>query len=67
LAKALYSSVREGQAIPGPLFRAVAEVLAFVYRVRGSASDRTPVKTPQTTSIEPGPNLGDSGGNGPIN
>ena len=36
LARALYASVREGQAIPGPLFRAVAEVLAFVYRVRGS-------------------------------
>ncbi|MDB5312210.1 MAG: flhB 1 [Gemmataceae bacterium] len=35
LARALYSGVKEGQPIPGPLFRAVAEVLAFVYRVRG--------------------------------
>lgn len=35
LARALYAAVREGQAIPGPLFRAVAEVLAFVYRMRG--------------------------------
>jgi flagellar biosynthetic protein FlhB len=34
LARALYG-VREGRAIPGPLFRAVAEVLAFVYRLRG--------------------------------
>lgn len=35
LARALYAEVREGQSIPGPLFRAVAEVLAFVYRLRG--------------------------------
>ncbi len=34
LARALYG-LKEGQAIPGPLFRAVAEVLAFVYRLRG--------------------------------
>ncbi|MBX9578682.1 MAG: flagellar biosynthesis protein FlhB, partial [Gemmataceae bacterium] len=37
LARALYAAVREGQPIPGPLFRAVAEVLAFVYRLRGGA------------------------------
>ncbi len=37
LARALYSGVKEGQAIPGALFRAVAEVLAFVYRLRGTA------------------------------
>ena len=35
LARSLYSSVKEGRAIPGPLFRAVAEVIAFVYRLRG--------------------------------
>lgn len=35
LARALYAEVREGQSIPGVLFRAVAEVLAFVYRLRG--------------------------------
>jgi flagellar biosynthetic protein FlhB len=34
LAKALHA-LREGQPIPGPLFRAVAEVIAFVYRLRG--------------------------------
>jgi flagellar biosynthetic protein FlhB len=34
LAKALHA-LREGQTIPGPLFRAVAEVIAFVYRLRG--------------------------------
>jgi flagellar biosynthetic protein FlhB len=34
LARALHG-LKEGQAIPGVLFRAVAEVLAFVYRLRG--------------------------------
>jgi flagellar biosynthetic protein FlhB len=34
LARALYG-VKEGQPIPGQLFRAVAEVLAFVYRLGG--------------------------------
>lgn len=38
LARAIYSGVREGQPVPGPLFRAVAEVLAFVYRLRGGGS-----------------------------
>jgi flagellar biosynthetic protein FlhB len=36
LARAIYAGVKEGKAIPGPLFRAVAEVLAFVYKLRGT-------------------------------
>jgi flagellar biosynthetic protein FlhB len=36
LARAIYGGVREGSAIPGPLFKAVAEVLAFVYKLRGT-------------------------------
>jgi flagellar biosynthetic protein FlhB len=36
LARALHAGVKEGKAIPGPLFRAVAEVLAFVYKLRGT-------------------------------
>lgn len=35
LARALYAGVKEGKQIPGPLFKAVAEVLALVYRLRG--------------------------------
>lgn len=35
LARAIYSGVQEGQPIPSVLFRAVAEVLAFVYRLKG--------------------------------
>lgn len=35
LARSLYKSVEIGQAIPEALYRAVAEVLAFVYRMKG--------------------------------
>lgn len=35
LAQALFRSVQVGQEIPNMLFQAVAEVLAFVYRLRG--------------------------------
>jgi flagellar biosynthetic protein FlhB len=35
LAQALYKSVEVGQEIPMHLYRAVAEVLAYVYRVLG--------------------------------
>jgi flagellar biosynthetic protein FlhB len=37
LARALHKQVKEGRAIPANLYRAVAEVLAYVYRIRGSA------------------------------
>lgn len=33
LARALFKSIEVGQAVPHDLFRAVAEVLAFVYRI----------------------------------
>lgn len=36
LARALVG-VKEGQAVPAGLFRAVAEVIAFVYKLRGAA------------------------------
>ena len=35
LARALFTGVRVGQYIPAALYQAVAEVLAFVWRVRG--------------------------------
>ena len=38
VAQALYKAVRVGQEIPGVLYYAVAEVLAFVYRLRGTAA-----------------------------
>lgn len=37
LARALYSQVEIGQTIPADLFQAVAEVLAYVYKVKGRA------------------------------
>jgi flagellar biosynthetic protein FlhB len=36
IAQALYKAVAVGQNIPGALFVAVAEVLAYVYRLRGT-------------------------------
>lgn len=37
LARALYSQVEIGQTIPADLFQAVAEVLAYVYKIQGRA------------------------------
>ena len=37
LARALYRSVEMGKPIPHDLYQAVAQVLAFVYRLRGAA------------------------------
>ncbi|MEO3945088.1 flagellar biosynthesis protein FlhB [Gorillibacterium sp. CAU 1737] len=37
LARALYGQVEIGQAIPAELFQAVAEVLAYVYKLKGKA------------------------------
>jgi flagellar biosynthetic protein FlhB len=42
LARALFQAVREGQMIPVALFHAVAEVLAFLYRLRGLGGGATP-------------------------
>jgi flagellar biosynthesis protein FlhB len=44
LAQALYRAVQVGQAIPAKLYTAVAEILAFIYRLRAqpSAAFRTP-------------------------
>jgi flagellar biosynthetic protein FlhB len=38
LAQALYRSVQIGQAIPAKLYAAVAEILAFVYRMQAQAA-----------------------------
>jgi flagellar biosynthetic protein FlhB len=38
LARALYKHVKEGRAVPSNLYRAVAEVLAYVYRLRQRGS-----------------------------
>jgi len=45
LARTLYASVEIGQEIPEELFKAVAEVLAYVYRVKGSFSRKTGVRS----------------------
>ncbi len=38
LARALYATVEVGQEIPPQFYRAVAEVLAYVYRITGKAA-----------------------------
>ena len=38
LARALYKQVKVGQEIPPDMYAAVAEVLAFVYRIEGKAA-----------------------------
>jgi flagellar biosynthetic protein FlhB len=38
LARALYKSAEVGQEIPAHLYRAVAEVLAYLYRLAGGRS-----------------------------
>ena len=38
LARALYAQVEIGQGIPADLYKAVAEVLAFVYRLKKKKS-----------------------------
>jgi flagellar biosynthetic protein FlhB len=42
LARDLYHSVREGDMIPGRLYRAVAEILAYLYREHGYRPRRGP-------------------------
>lgn len=38
LARALYAQVEIGESIPNDMFQAVAEVLAYVYKVKGKAN-----------------------------
>ena len=38
LARALYKQVKEGRPVPAALYKAVAEVLAYVYRLRAGRS-----------------------------
>jgi flagellar biosynthetic protein FlhB len=37
LARALYGTVEVGQAVPSDLYKAVAEIIAYVYRLKGFA------------------------------
>ena len=38
LAQALYASVEVGQEIPSNFYRAIAEILAYIYKLRGSGN-----------------------------
>jgi flagellar biosynthetic protein FlhB len=41
LARALYKTVDVGQEIPGPFYKAVAEILAYVYELTGKSRKRS--------------------------
>lgn len=41
LARALYKSVEIGEAVPAALYQAVAEILAYVYRLKNKYSNQT--------------------------
>ena len=47
LARSLYKTVKVGKPVPSRFYRAVAEVLAYVYRIRKS---RRPVQTDSVTT-----------------
>jgi flagellar biosynthetic protein FlhB len=42
LARALYAAVEVGQEIPAELYKTVAELLAYVYRMSGKAEEQAP-------------------------
>ena len=60
LARALYAHTRVNEEIPPPLYLAVAQVLAYVYRLRsarnlGTAWPTAPGSVPVPDDLDPGP------------
>jgi len=53
LARALYHTTRIGQEIPAALYVAVAQILAYVYRVRDAAAQAGDVPPPPDPDIDP--------------
>jgi flagellar biosynthetic protein FlhB len=53
LARALYHTTRIGQEIPAALYAAVAQVLAYVYRVHEAAAQADEVPQPPNPDIDP--------------
>lgn len=53
LARALYHTTRIGQEIPAALYAAVAQVLAYVYRVHEAAAQADDVPPPPNPDIDP--------------
>lgn len=53
LARALYHTTRIGQEIPAALYAAVAQILAYVYRVHEAAAQADDVPPPPNPDIDP--------------
>ncbi len=49
LARALYRHVRENAPVPGPLYKAVAQILGYVYQLQNA--DRTDVPVPPAPEV----------------
>jgi flagellar biosynthetic protein FlhB len=54
VARELYNNVDIGQEIPEQFFRAVAEILAFVYRLKGRSADARRSPTPPAAAAPAG-------------
>ena len=52
LARALYGSTKVGQEIPAGLYTAVAQVLAYIFRIRDSVRGGSAVPEPQLPEID---------------
>lgn len=53
LARALYHTTRIGQEVPAALYAAVAQILAYVYRVRDAAAQAGEAPPPPNPDIDP--------------
>jgi flagellar biosynthetic protein FlhB len=49
LARTLYASVKEGEEIPASMYKAVSEIIRYIFRMKGV---KVPSKTEQTTPAE---------------
>ena len=53
LARAIYESMEIGEEIPEHLYKAMAEVLAFIYKLKGKKRGASPARTSVSSTEEP--------------
>lgn len=58
LARGLYRHVKVGRPVPSDFYRAVAEVLAYVYRLRQKRRQPSPPRPPIRDTVTRSPDLG---------
>jgi flagellar biosynthetic protein FlhB len=52
VARALYASVEVGREIPYELYKAVAEILAYVYKLKNPHANRNTTPVQQNNSLQ---------------